>query len=135
MDKLDVINRKKSMRSNMIKWWNVNLVPANSQEANKEEINSEEPINNILPINNELSSPNQDDIDLCDKILAENSRDNVYDKVCETMNADATNEVDDDVADRAAEIYNRLLMEAMEDENKKQQEINAAFEKQLAEGL
>ena len=147
MDRLDVINRKKNMHGNMIKWWNVNMVSndISNETFNMDEVSASGDVSssNIVDI---IDTSDSNGMDLCEKILAENSRANVFEKLSQSYseidssvndnNITTNSEEDaDDLANRANEIYQRLLAEAMEDENIKQKEIEKAFEEQMAQGL
>lgn len=101
-DKLDRMNRDKAMRSNLIKWWNVNMQEAGEEKNNRSEDTAEI---DLLPLSVE-------DEELVNKIVKSNDKTYVYDKTMVEVKEKEANE-----------IYERLMREAMEDEAKKQEEI------------
>lgn len=123
MDKLDVINRKTAMHSHLVKWWDVNMLPADADLKKNSGLSEEERIPDL----DELEG---NDLSAVERILRENSNQNAFNKAYTVVENEERN-ARLAAEQEANEIYERLMREAEEDEAKKQAEIEAA--KLLAE--
>lgn len=142
MDKLDVINRKNSIHSNLIKWWDINMLPSENDE-NFDDLNSEDLETGIDEFGNstnldtdsngdaflyeedyinEYNNLDNNSKDLVENILVQNDKSDVFEKT--NAHLEEQNKAEADAA--AMEIYERLMREAAEDEAKKQNEIEMA---------
>jgi len=93
MDKVDLINRKKNIEGNLIKWWNVNMVDE-------------------MLVTSDIDIPGLPSGEYDDMQFEEDNQDEL-----DMQNEDLM---------LANEIYERLLKEAAEDEDKKNAEIEEA---------
>lgn len=118
-DRLDEMNRKNSIHKNLIKWWDVNLLPA---ETNDEEISSEV----------EMDDLSLDELELVTGILNKNDNQNAFEKAREyidesnLMFSDESSVMQNESVLLANEIYERLMREEAEDAAIKQAEIEQA---------
>lgn len=127
-DKLDEMNRKTQIHSNIIKWWDVNMLPSieekdesDSSDNNSEIVEGKDnyPYTGMLYL---------DDIDddasreIASMVLEKNNNQDAFNKAYFSMELEEY----DNKKDEANEIYERLMREAAEDEAKKQKEIEEA---------
>ena len=98
MDKLDRINEKNTIHSNLVKWWNVNLV---DMVLIGDEENPENTYEELL----EGETTNEAESEFTEEV---------------------SEEISPETLDTANEIYARLMAEAAADEAAKQAEIEAA---------
>lgn len=109
-DKLDRIRRDEHMHSNLIKWWNVKI-----EEPEGKEIFSEDEANSISGEDVRTSGLSDEERAWAKEIVQGGKYDDAYEEaMVEVKNREAN------------EIYERLMREAREDEEKKQAEIEAA---------
>ena len=136
MDKLDKQIREDYIRHNLIKWWDVNMLPADTDEDVSE--SDEDDIN----YNGEFEDNEYDDsMNLVNGILERNSNKDAFIKAQNALNdmdsgelteafdednATADNAEASDAEEQARLIYERLMREAAEDEAAKQAEIERA---------
>lgn len=141
-DHLDRINHENYLRGNLIKWWNVNIIPAqttmeeDAEDSDYEDVRDQ--MSNSAWSNEQLSDNteeqsewnadslteeqrNTDDQDddkqnVIEQVLQSNSNQSVYEIALKNLQLE-----------EAKEIYERLLREAKADEEKKQKEIENAM--------
>ena len=141
MDRLTSYNKKNSTKGNLIKWWEFKMVDPEPENLASEDMKTEEVlpgitrtvINGVSLTSLEMSKEEYMDVyenqfssseqELFDSIVSENRMDNAFDKASSVV--DEMQE-DNQALQEANEIYERLMREAMEDDMKKQQEIEAA---------
>lgn len=133
-DKVDERNKDKKLRSNLIKWWNVNLISGLDNmeeitetvriakvEKNDDGLQQELTADSLKPNETETfynQGLEEDERELLKLIMDKNERPDAYEDAMEEINQSQLKE--------ANEIYQRLLKEQAEDEAKKQDEIEAA---------
>lgn len=105
-DKLDEIIRNNNLKSNLIKWWNVNMTVPNQQDGAAAPADDSDAFSE----NNTV---------LYESILKDNSRD---EDPFETA-MKRVKEEEHQSLEEANKIYTRLKQEAQMDEDKKRQEI------------
>lgn len=141
MDRLTSYNKKNSTKGNLIKWWEFKMVDPEPENLASDDMKTEEVlpgitrtvINGVSLTSLEMSKEEYMDVyenqfssseqELFDSIVSENRTDNAFDKASSVV--DEMQE-DNQALQEANEIYERLMREAMEDDMKKQQEIEAA---------
>lgn len=126
MDKLDVMNRKSAIHSNLIKWWDVNFIQTDSEENIdlgpdniKDTVNDNYPNDEMLyldDLNDDISKG------IAERALKQNDHSDAFSKAYFALEMEDYNKNQD----TANEIYERLMREAAEDEAKKQREIEEA---------
>lgn len=116
-DKLDEIIRNNNLKSNLIKWWNVNFeFPDQQKDKDAAELAADD-----------KDAFSESNTVLYESILKDNSRDeDPFEKAMKQVKED-----EDKSLQEANKIYERLMREAQMDEDKKRQEIEEA--KRLAE--
>lgn len=105
-DKLDEIIRNNNLKSNLIKWWNVNMTVPNQQDGAAAPADDSDAFSE----NNTV---------LYESILKDNSRD---EDPFETA-MKRVKEEEHQSLEEANKVYTRLKQEAQMDEDKKRQEI------------
>ncbi len=115
-DKLDEIIRNNNLKSNLIKWWNVNIELPDQQEDG-----------DAASAADDKDAFSESNTVLYESILKDNSRDeDPFEKAMKQVKED-----EDKSLQEANKVYERLLLEAQMDEDKKRQEIEEA--RRLAE--
>ncbi len=115
-DKLDEIIRNNNLKSNLIKWWNVNIEFPDQQEGG-----------DAASAADDKDAFSESNTVLYESILKDNSRDeDPFEKAMKQVKED-----EDKSLKEANKVYERLLLEAQMDEDKKRQEIEEV--KRLAE--
>ena len=110
-DKLDRIRRDEHMHSNLIKWWNVKMEEPEGQEIfSGDEADTD--ANEAEGI--AVSQLSEEERAWARKIVQDGKYDDAYESAMAEVKTREANE-----------IYERLMREAMEDEEKKQAEIEA----------
>ena len=126
LDKLDRINFYTNMHSNLVKWWNVNMVDPEAEENEEPEYDpeaaAEELLNDALGSESEVaafpkSDPRGYGYGLDGSDLSIPDPEDVFSE---------ENGMDPEAAAAAMEIFNRLQAEAAADEAAKRAEIEAA---------
>lgn len=108
-DKLDKINRDNALKSNLIKWWNVNMTASDQQEEEDASSTSSDG-DDVFSENNTV---------LYESILKDNSRDeDPFEKAMKQVKEEENQSLEE-----AKNIFERLQAEAQMDEEKKRMEI------------
>ncbi|HOO80681.1 MAG TPA: hypothetical protein PLZ77_05735 [Lachnospiraceae bacterium] len=141
-DHLDRINHENYLRGNLIKWWNVNIIPAqttmeedaedsdyedvrdqmsnsawsNEQLSDNTEEQSEWNADSLMEEQRNTDDQDDDKQNVIEQVLQSNSNQSVYEIALKNLQLE-----------EAKEIYERLLREAKADEEKKQKEIENAM--------
>lgn len=107
-DKLDKINRENTLKSNLIKWWNVHMTSPDQREEEEEASTS---------VDDDAFS--EDNTVLYESILKDNSRDeDPFEKAMKQVQEEENQSMEE-----ANKVYARLMEEAQKDEEKKWMEI------------
>lgn len=115
-DKLDEIIRNNNLKANLIKWWNVNMSVPDQQDGG------------APPADDDAFSENN--TVLYESILKDNSRDeDPFEKAMRQVKEEETQSLKE-----ANKVYERLMMEAQMDEEKKRQEIEEIKRKTEGDG-
>jgi len=141
-DHLDRINHENYLRGNLIKWWNVNIIPAqttmkedaedsdyedvrdqmsnsawsNEQLSDNTEEQSEWNADSLMEEQRNTDDQDDDKQNVIEQVLQSNSNQSVYEIALKNLQLE-----------EAKEIYERLLREEKADEEKKQKEIENAM--------
>lgn len=139
---MDRINHENYLRGNLIKWWNVNIIPAqttmeedaedsdyedvrdqmsnsawsNEQLSDNTEEQSEWNADSLMEEQRNTDDQDDDKQNVIEQVLQSNSNQSVYEIALKNLQLE-----------EAKEIYERLLREAKADEEKKQKEIENAM--------
>ena len=139
---MDRINHENYLRGNLIKWWNVNIIPAqttmeedaedsdyedvrdqmsnsawsNEQLSDNTEEQSEWNADSLMEEQRNTDDQDDDKQNVIEQVLQSNSNQSVYEIALKNLQLE-----------EAKEIYERLLREEKADEEKKQKEIENAM--------
>lgn len=139
---MDRINHENYLRGNLIKWWNVNIIPAqttmeedaedsdyedvrdqmsnsawsNEQLSDNTEEQSEWNADSLMEEQRNTDDQDDDKQNVIEQVLQSNSNQSVYEIALKNLQLE-----------EAKEIYERLLRETKADEEKKQKEIENAM--------